>query len=106
MRAPNYNKRENLEKLAVTIKTVLEYGRIHFKTRNLVRASEIEDGHFFTSHLRHLMKKGYLTAERLGKKKNTVFRYSVHDRDGLHNYYQEILKKLPSEFVQLVLLED
>jgi len=99
MRTPDYNELKNLEKLAFTIKCILDYGGEHFKAINLVKASIVEDGHYFSPHLRHLTKKHFLTTERLGKSKNRPFKYTVQDREGLHNY----LRKLSILFYQKIL---
>jgi len=97
MRLPNYGKNlAALERLAFTIKTILDYKRDNFKTRNLAKILRVRDGHYFAPHIVHLVELGYLSSETSGKRKNMWHTYSVKDWDGIKGYYNLVMLLLIS----------
>ncbi|MDI6798607.1 MAG: hypothetical protein QMD12_01255 [Candidatus Aenigmarchaeota archaeon] len=65
---PNYEEKENLENLKITIDSILNCGKRRFRVSDLVKASKmITTVSRFVPHLTYLVKKGYLTVEKTHK---------------------------------------
>ena len=101
---PDYSIQENIENLVVTIKSILVHHAERFKTKNLKNVFGFPV-YFFPPHLKYLVEKGHLSRERSGGRKNITYRYTVKDWKKLEDYYQEIIGRLPSEFVERLLSE-
>jgi len=96
-----YKQEDSLENLAVAVKCIIDCGRPQFVVEDLRERSGPElSSDFFTSTLRTLVEKDYLREE-----KSSMARYFIKSPGKLRLFYEKIKKKVPSEFIELVLEE-